>query len=68
MSDTVTHPPVGQVIHRMLAEHDWTTANLADRINLSGCTSSMIDLMLASKNPDLPLDRLADETVVDALR
>jgi DNA-binding Xre family transcriptional regulator len=67
MSDTVTHPPVGQVMHRMLAERDWTTADLADRINLSGWTPSMIDLMLASKNPDLPLDRLAAEALAGAL-
>jgi DNA-binding Xre family transcriptional regulator len=52
---------------RMLDERDWTTADLADRINLSGWTSTMLDLMLASKNPELPLGRLAAETLAVAL-
>jgi DNA-binding Xre family transcriptional regulator len=67
MSDNATYPPVGQVIHRMLAERDWTTADLADSINQDGWTPSMLDLMLASKNPELPLGRLAAETLSEAL-
>lgn len=67
ISNTVTHPSFGQVIRRMLDERDWTTADLSDRINLTDWTPNMLDLMLASKNPDLPLGRLAAETLAAAL-
>ncbi len=68
MIDRLTHPPVGQMIRRMLAERDWTTVDLADRINLAGWTPAMLDLMLASKNPDLPLGSQAAEILAEALR
>jgi len=67
MNDSVTHPTFGQVIRQMLDARDWTTADLADRINGTGWTPSMLDLMLASKNPDLPLGRQAAETLATGL-
>jgi hypothetical protein len=68
MTDSVTHPTFGQVIRQMLDEREWTTADLADRIDRTGWTPSMLDLMLASKNPDLTLGRLAAEILAEALR
>jgi hypothetical protein len=68
MNDSVTHPTFGQVIRQMLDARDWTTADLADKINRTGWTPSMLDLMLASKNPDLPLGKLAADILAKALR
>ncbi|MFZ1009508.1 MAG: hypothetical protein WAN65_21900 [Candidatus Sulfotelmatobacter sp.] len=52
----------------MLGKRAWTMTDLADRIKLTGWTPSTLDLMLASKNPDLPLGRLAAKTLAEVLR